>query len=200
MLLTTALELLGFSDLQDIDYANFYDEVLKELFTPGLKQPEKNKIFKYGDYLIVTLTKKHVMLVDDCERVREILKKNCFYDSHGYACSRVAGTFHRLLLNTPIELEVDHLNRIRSDNRLENLRCVTHSENTKNISRRIDNNSGITGVRYHTVYDGYHAYIYKDGIQTSKCFSCKKYGRDEAFRLACKWREQRKKELGYLGE
>jgi hypothetical protein len=42
--------------------------------------------------------------------------------------------------------EIDHINHIRDDNRLENLREVSRQENTQNSSRRSDNNSGVTGV------------------------------------------------------
>jgi hypothetical protein len=34
----------------------------------------------------------------------------------------------------PIGMEIDHINRVRNDDRLENLRCVTHKENMNNPS------------------------------------------------------------------
>jgi hypothetical protein len=34
----------------------------------------------------------------------------------------------------PIGFEIDHINRVRNDDRLENLRCVTHKENMNNPS------------------------------------------------------------------
>lgn len=43
-------------------------------------------------------------------------------------------------------LEIDHKNRIRSDNRIKNLRSVTSAENNRNKTRRKDNKSGHTGV------------------------------------------------------
>jgi len=44
---------------------------------------------------------------------------------------------HRLVYETfngeiPQGYEIDHINTIRDDNRLENLRCVTHKENSNN--------------------------------------------------------------------
>lgn len=45
-------------------------------------------------------------------------------------------------------LEVDHINHDESDNRWENLREVTHEENTLNCSLRNDNKSGQVGVRF----------------------------------------------------
>lgn len=42
--------------------------------------------------------------------------------------------------------EIDHINRIKSDNRWENLRDVTHTENVRNIVVQKDNKSGILHV------------------------------------------------------
>ena len=43
---------------------------------------------------------------------------------------------------------VDHINRIRTDNRVENLRWATHSENGQNRTKQIDNNSGHKNISY----------------------------------------------------
>lgn len=42
--------------------------------------------------------------------------------------------------------ELDHENHVRSDNRWDNLRPVTRSQNNQNMSRRSDNTSGVTGI------------------------------------------------------
>ena len=59
---------------------------------------------------------------------------------------------HRLLglqlIPNPSNLpEVDHINRIRWDNRLSNLRWVTHQTNAMNMSISKANTSGVQGVR-----------------------------------------------------
>lgn len=66
------------------------------------------------------------------------------YDEKGYCTSNLfingsGKNFrnHRLVYEAfigeiPQELEIDHINTIRSDNRLENLRVVTHKENMNN--------------------------------------------------------------------
>lgn len=45
-------------------------------------------------------------------------------------------------------MEIDHVNRNTLDNREENLRWVTRSQNVINTSLRKDNHSGIKGVYY----------------------------------------------------
>ena len=44
------------------------------------------------------------------------------------------------------EGEIDHINGDPSDNRIVNLRDVSHAENTRNVRRRITNTSGHVGV------------------------------------------------------
>ena len=45
--------------------------------------------------------------------------------------------------------QIDHINGIREDNRIQNLRVVTNQENQHNSSMRLDNISGFTGVYWH---------------------------------------------------
>jgi hypothetical protein len=44
--------------------------------------------------------------------------------------------------------EIDHINGIRDDNRIENLRDASHQENCKNQSGRIRSASGVRGVHW----------------------------------------------------
>jgi len=74
-------------------------------------------------------------------------------DSTGYIQIMVLGKsyrVHRLAWlyvygNFPPE-QVDHINHVRDDNRIINLRLATHQENNKNASMSKRNKSGITGV------------------------------------------------------
>lgn len=43
---------------------------------------------------------------------------------------------------------IDHVNGIRSDNRIENLRSVSQAENNRNQKRRSTNTSGVCGVSW----------------------------------------------------
>lgn len=44
--------------------------------------------------------------------------------------------------------QIDHINGVRNDNRIENLRDVTHKENCRNVRRLDSNMSGVAGVRW----------------------------------------------------
>ena len=45
---------------------------------------------------------------------------------------------------------IDHINGIKSDNRIDNLRIVTHSQNLQNSKKHIDNASGYKCVWKHS--------------------------------------------------
>lgn len=74
--------------------------------------------------------------------------------SSGYLDVKVHGRFylvHRVVMLMCYGfygegLEVDHINHIRNDNRLCNLRFVTGSENSKNKSVSSRSTTGVTGV------------------------------------------------------
>jgi len=59
------------------------------------------------------------------------------------------------------ELQIDHINGDRADNRIVNLREVTRSENCRNTRLRSNNTSGVMGVSRHG--KRWRAYIHADG-------------------------------------
>ncbi|EAO7510846.1 HNH endonuclease [Salmonella enterica] len=65
----------------------------------------------------------------------------------------------------PSGMEIDHINRIKNDNRLQNLRLVTPSDNCKNRGIRIDNKTGYPGVKFHKKNNNWNARITHNGIQ-----------------------------------
>lgn len=44
---------------------------------------------------------------------------------------------------------IDHINRIKEDNRIKNLRDVSRSDNMRNCKMKNNNTSGVTGVCWH---------------------------------------------------
>jgi hypothetical protein len=75
-------------------------------------------------------------------------------DHNGYVLIRVNGVdyrAHRIAWVMTYDQDpkfIDHINGVQTDNRIANLRSVSHEDNTKNAKRRADNLSGVTGVSY----------------------------------------------------
>ena len=60
----------------------------------------------------------------------------------------------------PKGFEIDHVSGIRSDNRWENLRLATRSQNNVNTAPRRDNTSGHRGVSWRSDRQKWHARIH----------------------------------------
>ena len=56
--------------------------------------------------------------------------------------------------------QIDHINGVKTDNRLENLRNVSHIENMRNQRKPRHNSSGIVGVRWYKKSMKWRACIY----------------------------------------
>ena len=105
----------------------------------------------------------------------------------------------------PVDWEIDHINGVKTDNRLCNLRCVPQAAQKRNMKTRDDNKSGVQGVsRWETTRRGNQKVsmwravaINQAGKQVIKTFSITKYGEEGAFNLAKAAREQMEKDFGY---
>lgn len=98
------------------------------------------------------------------------------------------------MFNGPISkgLEIDHKNRVRTDNNLLNLRLVTKHQNMQNCKMQCNNTTGKTGVNwmFNGVASTYAvAQWYKDGKRFSKYFSANKLGLLPAFKAAVLYRK-----------
>lgn len=121
----------------------------------------------------IQLTKGAVALVDD-EDYEKLNKFKWYLNSEGYAVRDVFSKgirkntrMHRVVANPPDGMDTDHVNRNRLDNRKENLRVCTRSENLRNSSLRSDNATGYKGVAFHKFSSLYHATINVDKKQKS---------------------------------
>lgn len=56
---------------------------------------------------------------------------------------------HREIMKAPKGMDVDHINRNTLDNRKENLRLATRSQNRGNLPRSRNNTTGYRGVSYY---------------------------------------------------
>jgi hypothetical protein len=93
---------------------------------------------------------------------------------------------HRLVAlhyipNPENKREVDHINRDRKDNRVQNLRWVTSSENQQNTGKQKNNTSGIKNISYNKTYDNwrykkvYRGKLCRKYFKTLKEALCYKY-------------------------
>lgn len=90
--------------------------------------------------------------------------------NRGYRLIRIYGTrylAHRLAWkmhygNDPKD-QIDHINGVKTDNRIENLRECTHTENMRNRGKNKVNKSGYKGVHFNKCRGKYKAEIYLIG-------------------------------------
>jgi hypothetical protein len=90
--------------------------------------------------------------------------------THGYRCGAILNKLyyaHRIAWKIHYGKDpagqIDHINHDRSDNRISNLREVSHQENHKNLPIRRTNLSGFPGVRWYEKPKRWRAYITNDG-------------------------------------
>lgn len=110
-------------------------------------------------------------------------------DAEGYQQIKIDGSVYRahrlavyLAYGEPPIGEVDHINGVRSDNRLENLRVVSCQQNSRNRKIPAGNKSGVVGVCWISARGKWMAHIgsgerqqnlgyfdeYEDAIQRRK--------------------------------
>ena len=84
----------------------------------------------------------------------------------GYVCIGIDGVLYRahriiwLLSYGEMPDEIDHINGIRDDNRLCNLRSVTRQENAQNSRLKNTNANGINGVHFYKRTENWMVAIY----------------------------------------
>lgn len=106
---------------------------------------------------------------------------------HSLSAHRVAWAIH---MGRWPNHEIDHINGDASDNRIENLRDVTHGENLKNMGVRRDNSSGVTGVSFLSKSSRWAAQVSVNGITRS-------LGTFERIEDAISAREKANQQLGF---
>ena len=119
----------------------------------GYKNTKTNTYDLSGEYGIGYTLKGEAFYFDleDYEKIRDY----CWcYNKEKYVYTRIRQStkrifMHRMIYNVDKGYEVDHINHTPYDNRKENLRIVTRSQNNMNHGINSRNTSGVTGVSYH---------------------------------------------------
>jgi hypothetical protein len=111
----------------------------------------------------IKLTQGKEAIVDN-EHFDELNQYKWSCDSHGYAVrfttiqsqnkklgikqKRKTILMHKVINNTPDGFHTDHINGNTLDNRKDNLRTATASQNQGNTNKRVNNTSGFKGVSW----------------------------------------------------
>jgi len=155
-----------------------------------LTQEELKEMFEYNPQSGIFTSKvkqgklKAGRVVGTTDKTRYLFThiKGKKYSLHRLAFLYMTGSFPKH--------SVDHLNRVRDDNRWENLRDVDQSVNMRNRTINSNNKAGVKGVFYDNHYGRWMSRITDtDGKRISKCFKSKED--------ATKWRITKEKEFGY---
>jgi hypothetical protein len=130
-----------------------------------ITQDDLKSLFSYSD--------GHLFWKISSGRIRAGAKAGCVRGNRGYESIGVDkkryGT-HQLvwiLFNGAYDssLQIDHINRIKTDNRIENLRLATQAENTYNKIKRVGTSSVFKGVSWSKQQNKWVAAIWKNKIK-----------------------------------
>lgn len=105
-----------------------------------------NEIFEYRDGKLYwkVRTSNRVKIGDEVKHSHRLGYARFSYMGEAYLAHRVIWEMHNGKI--PKGMEVDHIWHNPEDNRIENLRLVSHVDNIRNMSKSKANTSGITGV------------------------------------------------------
>jgi hypothetical protein len=116
----------------------------------------------------IQLTGGEIVLVDDRDYESLSQWKWSLFKGYPARCRKRLGvnrfvSMHREIVDPPKGVEVDHINGNKLDNRRENLRLSTRSQNQINQGLTRKNTSGYKGVTFHRVLNKWQSQIGIDG-------------------------------------
>lgn len=122
-----------------------------------------NKIFRHNSE-----TGKLYRIVSKGSRAHAGNEVGCI-NNKGYLIVSIDGTrykVHRIIYKMYYGVDpnqIDHINGVRTDNRIINLRSVDSQGNNRNKKIHSNNTSGVTGVSWHIRYEKWMAKIVVNG-------------------------------------
>ena len=132
------------------------DEINEQIYRIKCKEEEdlQNLPITKDEYGCYILTNKNIKIYVDEKYWHSLIKFTWDLNADGYAYTTVKTqkfTMHRLIMENFENMKignnvVDHINHKRIDNRVENLRIVSHSENNQNRKKKQGTLSKYIGV------------------------------------------------------
>ena len=113
----------------------------------------------------IPLTQHRLALVDD-EDFEWLNQFKWCVNSSKYVITG-KNTMHKMIMNPPKDMQIDHVNGDRFDNRRINLRICTGSQNCMNRKPTTKGISGYRGVTWHSTTQKWRARIELNGIKIS---------------------------------
>src|SRR3990167_5442435 len=119
----------------------------------------------------IKLTKDKFALVDD-QDFGKVNQFSWYFHKNGYAMAYIGGgrknakqiKMHRLIMNPPSDLKIDHINGNGLDNQKSNLRICTQSNNLMNQKKRIGCSSQYKGacwIKSSRLWESYIRFFHK---------------------------------------
>jgi len=172
----------------------------------GKRNPLKNRYYYYRNkYYIVELSQNLWTILEDCTKTRTLLKNHIWCVLSSYTATNINGRtkyYHQLSQNYKIGI-ADHINGFKYDNRLQNIRIVSYSTNSRN--RRISKNNTSTkngvSIRRDKKDKCYWrlSIVTNDNVRIHKYYSVDIHGYDESKQMAINERKRLEVLNGYIG-
>lgn len=125
------------------------------------------KVYFDGDVAHISLAGGHPATIVDADAGAAVFARNWYLHSGKYAASgprtSVRVFLHRLLLQVPEGMFVDHINGDKLDNRRCNLRAATAHQNARNRANHQKTSSRFKGVYFHKHTRKWKGTIHVDG-------------------------------------
>lgn len=128
----------------------------------SLARKYKNIVQPEG-YKLIPLTQGKFVKVDNEDF--DMLKDINWYYQVGYGYNDKTGMMHRLIMNPPDDMVVDHINRDKLDNRRSNLRVCRQQDNTRNRGSQLNCSSAYKGVSRNKKDSVWECYIHVNDIK-----------------------------------
>lgn len=119
----------------------------------------------------------------------DIIKDSCWYiNKNGYVVNSKDEYLHRIVMNAPAEMEIDHINHDTTDCRKTNLRICEHYDNLANSKIYKTNTSGFKNVYYNKSNNNWDVRIIRKGKEYGRSFDDKNDAKKYAYELDKKLR------------